>query len=139
MATPQVLTDQARAFLRQPRIATIATVDENGAPHQAAIWFRLEPDDRILVNSLVGRRWPRDLQATARCALAVIDEEDRYRWLAVDAALDGVDASERARDDIVALAKHYGDYSPAGEARFRSQARVSYLLRIEAVHAELGD
>ena len=128
-----------RAFLRAARIAMIATTDESGSPHQAAIWFRLEQDHRILVNSTAGRRWPRELEATGRCSLAIIDEADRYRWLAVDAAVDEVDRSEAAREDIVALSKHYDDFSEAGAAAFRSQPRVSYRLRITSVHAELGE
>lgn len=139
MLDPPTLAADVRAFLRIARIATIATADAAGAPHQAAIWFRLDPDDRVLVNSVAGRRWPRELEASGRCSLAIIDEADRYRWLALDAALDRADRSASAREDIVALSVHYGEASDEGAARFRSQARVSYRLRITAVHAELGD
>ena len=132
------LSDAARAFLREPRVALIATIGPEGAPHQAAIWFRLEADDRILVNSLDGRRWPRELEAAGRCSLAVVDEADRYRWVAVEASVESIDRSEATRDDIVGLAKHFREHSADGEARFRSQARVSYRLRITAVHVELG-
>lgn len=138
MPEPPTLTDAVRGFLRAPRIATIATAGAAGAPHQAAIWYRLEPDDRILVNSVAGRRWPRELEARGSCSLAVIDEADRYRWLALDATLDDVDRSAAAREDIVALSVHYDDFSETGAADFRSQDRVSYRLRITAVHAELG-
>jgi PPOX class probable F420-dependent enzyme len=136
--TLPALPDDVRAFLSVARIAMIATTDAAAAAHQAAIWFRLEPDGRILVNSTAGRRWPRELEATGRCSLAVIDEADRYRWLAVEAEVDAVDRSAAAREDIVALSRHYDDYSDEGAAGFRSQARVSYRLRITAVHAELG-
>ncbi len=139
MPTTSALSADARDFLGRAQIATIATVDAAGAPHQAAIWFRLEPDGRSLVNSVDGRRWPRELETSGRCALSVIDEADRYRWLAVDAGVDEVDRSPAAREDIVALSVHYGDYSDAGAARFRTQARVSFRLRITSVHAELGD
>ncbi|HYL41236.1 MAG TPA: hypothetical protein VET90_08010, partial [Candidatus Binatus sp.] len=107
------------------------------APHQAVIWIRLEPDGRLLVNSVDGRRWPRELEASGRCSLAIVDEANRYRWLAVDAAVDAVDRSAAAREDIVALAVRYDEFSEAGAASFRSQARVSFRLRITAVHAEL--
>ena len=139
MPTTQALSADVRDFLHRPQIATIATADAGGTPHQAAVWFNLEPDDRILVNSVDGRRWPRELEASGRCSLSVIDEADRYRWVAVDATVDGIDRSPAAREDIVALAVRYDDYSDAGAARFRSQARVSYRLRIASVHAELGD
>ena len=131
------LSDDVRAFLRAPRIATLATSNAEGTPHQAAIWYRLEPDDRILVNSRAGRRWPRELEASGRCSLAIIDEADRYRWLAVDASVEEIDGSATAREDIVGLAVHYDDYSDEGAAAFRSQDRISFHLRITAVHAEL--
>src|SRR5204863_1199344 len=51
------LTDRVRAFLRQPLFASIATTDATGAARQAVIWYRLEDDDRILVNSRVSRFW----------------------------------------------------------------------------------
>ncbi len=138
MPSPPPLTDDVRAFLRVARIATIATVDGEGRPHQAAIWYRLEPDDRILVNSTAGRRWPRDLELGGRCSLSIIDEADRYRWLAVEAEVDAIDRSPAAREDIVALSRHYDDYSDAGAAAFRAQERLSFRLRITAVHDELG-
>jgi PPOX class probable F420-dependent enzyme len=133
------LPESVRAFLQAPRIATIATVGPDGEPHQAAIWYRLEPDDRILVNSSAGRRWPRELEATGRCSLSIIDAADEYRWLSLQADLDDVDRSAAAREDIVALSIHYHDYSDAGAATFRAQDRVTYRLRVAAVHAELGE
>jgi PPOX class probable F420-dependent enzyme len=134
------LSERMRAFLRQPNYATLATLGEDGTPHQAVIWFRLEDDDRILVNSRAGRRWPRELQADPRCALAVTARDDPYTWVGLQAEVDEViDDVERARDDIVALSKHYGDHSPEGEARFRSQPRISFKLRIVGAHDHLDD
>ena len=42
------LTDRVRAFLRLPNYATLATIGEDGTPHQAVIWFRLEADGGIV-------------------------------------------------------------------------------------------
>ena len=51
------LSDRVRTFLAAPNYATLATIGEDGTPHQAVIWYRLDPDDRILVNSRSPRRW----------------------------------------------------------------------------------
>ena len=134
------LTDRVLAFLRRPNYATLATLGEDGTPHQAVIWFRFEDDGRILVNSRAGRRWPRELQADARCALAITDRNDPFTWVGVQAEVETVvDDVEAARDDIVALSVHYGEFSDDSAARFRSQPRVSFRLRIVGAHDHLED
>ena len=61
------LPDTIRDFLADLRFATIATVDPDGSPRQAVIWYRLE-DDEIVINSAVGRRWPANLLRDPRIA-----------------------------------------------------------------------
>ena len=39
-----VLTSAQTAFLAGRHFATVATIDEDGAPRQAVVWYRLEPD-----------------------------------------------------------------------------------------------
>ena len=134
------LSDRVRAFLGEPNYATLATVGADGEPHQAVIWFRLEADERILVNSRSPRRWPTDLQRDGRCSLAVTDRNDPFKWVGVQAVVDAViDDVEVAREDIVALSVHYDDFSPEGAARFRSQPRLSFRLRMTGIHDHLDD
>src|SRR5512146_953568 len=64
------IPDRIRAFLAAPHVVTIGTTGADGAPHQAVAWYRLEPDDRILLNSRYPRRWPADLQRDPRVSLA---------------------------------------------------------------------
>jgi len=137
---PAVLSDRVRAFLEQPHFASLATVGEQGAPNQAVIWYRLDPDGRILVNSREGRRWPANLKRDPRANLAVFLSADPNRWVGVTGLVDEVvEDVERARDDIVALAHRYDDASPASVATFRGQDRVSFLIRIVRVHDHLQD
>jgi PPOX class probable F420-dependent enzyme len=134
------LSDRVRTFLAEPNYATLATVGDDGEPHQAVIWFRLEDDGRLLVNSRTGRRWPTELQRDGRCSLAVTDRSDPFRWVGVQALVDSViDDVEVAREDIVALSVHYDDFSPEGAARFRSQPRISFRLRMTGIHDHLDD
>ena len=134
------LSDRIRAFLAKPNYATLATVGADGEPHQAVIWFRLEDDGRILVNSRAGRRWPAELQADARCSLAITDRNDPFTWVGVQAVVEeAVEDVDAAREDIVALSVHYGEFSDASAARFRSQPRISFRLRPVRVHDHLDD
>jgi PPOX class probable F420-dependent enzyme len=135
-----VLSDRVKAFLEQPHFATLGTVGPAGAPNLAVIWYRLQPDGRVLVNSLEGRRWPANLKRDPRASLAVILGADPNRWVGITGHVDEViEDVERARDDIVALAERYGDAEPATVASFRSQQRVSFLIAVEGVHDHLED
>ena len=140
VASPATLTPEIQAFLEEPHFASLATVGESGAPNQAVIWYRLEADGRVLVNSREGRAWPRNLKRDPRCTLAVFWGQDPNRWVGLTCQVeDVVEDVEPARDDIVGLARRYGTWSPDGEAYFRGQERVSFHLRIVRVHDHLGD
>lgn len=140
--SPTVLSDAQRQFLSRRGFASIATVDPDGTPTQAVVWYRLEPDDRILVNSRAGRRWCENLRRDPRVSMALIDRQDGYRWLGLAGHVDEVvEDVDHARADIIALAQRYHPEGPAPEtiATFRRQPRVSFLVRIDAVHDELED
>ena len=137
---PAPLSNDVRAFLEQPHFATLATAGADGAPQQAIIWYRLDPDGRVLVNSREGRRWPADLRRDPRLSLAVFYGADPNRWVGITGLVEEiVDDVERARDDIVALAVRYDDASESSIATFRSQQRVSFLIRIVRIHDHLAD
>ncbi len=137
---PIALKDRVREFLETPHFAVLATAGEDGAPHQAVIWYRLDPDGRILVNSRSGRRWPAELQRDPRCSLAAFDEADPNRWVGLAGLVESVDEDvERARDDIVALAHRYDDATESSVAAFRTQPRITFRIRITAVHEHLAD
>jgi PPOX class probable F420-dependent enzyme len=137
---PAHLSDRVRAFLGGRLYPTLATAGTDGEPHQAVIWYRLEPDDRILVNSRVPRRWPSELRRDGRASLAVTDLVDPFNWVGLQVVVDEViDDVPTARDDIVALAEWYDEADDESVAKFRSQERISFRLRIVAVHDHLEE
>jgi PPOX class probable F420-dependent enzyme len=134
------LPDHVRAFLEQPLYPSLATVGADGTPHQAVIWYRLEPDDRILVNSRIPRRWPTELQRDNRCSVAVTAIDDPFQWVGLQAVVEAViDDVEQARDDIVGLAVRYAEDDEDSVARFRTQPRISFRLRVVKAHDHLDD
>ena len=142
MPTPEpvILSDRVRRFLEEPHFASLATVGPTGAPNQAVVWYRLEPDGRVLINSRDGRRWPANLRRDPRANLAVFWKVDPNRWVGLTGVVDEVvDDVEQARDDIVALAGRYEEGSPATITRFRGEPRVTFLLRVTNVHDHLED
>lgn len=136
------LSPAVRAFLEAPRFASVATSDEDGAPRQVVVWYRLLPDDRILLNGRLPRRWCANLLRDPRVSISVTDAEDGYRWLGLTGvAEEVVEDVGRARDDIVGLAHRYHPEGPdeAMIARFRREPRISYLVRITGTHDHLED
>jgi PPOX class probable F420-dependent enzyme len=136
------LSDAAHHFLEELHVASIATTDPDGAPRQAVAWYHLEPDGRILLNSRTPRRWCTNLMRDRRVALSIVDGTDGYRWLGLTGVVDEVvDDVARSREDIVALAHRYHPEGPSESsiAMFRSQPRVTFLVRITGVHDHLED
>ena len=135
------LTERHRAFLAQPLFASLATTDANGAPRQAVIWYRLEDDGRILVNSRVSRFWPANLQRDGRVSLAVLGT-DGYSWLGLTGRVVDVDDDhDRALADILALADRYHPEgaAPADLASYRAFPRITFRIAIDRVHDHLED
>ena len=65
------LDAEVRAFLERPRrFATLATIDADGMPRQAVVWYRLEPDGSILVNSARGPSLAQQPAARPACLAA---------------------------------------------------------------------
>lgn len=127
-----------RDFLEGPRVVTIGTTGADGEPHQAVAWYRLDPDDRILLNSRYPRRWPADLQRDERISLAVLDAADPIRWVGITGVVETViDDVQQARQDICDLAVRYDDAAPERLAEFRTQPRISFRIRILRVHDHL--
>ena len=136
------LSPAALAFLREPRFASVASIDPDGTPRQAVAWYDVEADGRILINSRTPRRWCLNMLERPNVALSVVDGGDGYRWLGLTGVIDEVVHDvERAREDIVALAHRYHPEGPEPSliAAFRTQPRVTFLVRITGVHDHLED
>jgi len=132
---PIVLSPAVRGFLTDPpRFAVIATSGADGTPHQAVIWYRLD-DDGILINSLVGRRWPNDLQRDGRIALTVADSDiGDERTVTIQGEAVVCATGPRALGDIQALARRYG----TDPRVFDGLERISFRIRPRSVHGEVA-
>lgn len=132
--TAATLSDEVRAFLDAHPHGTIATTGEDGAPHQALVWF-LRRGDTIVVNSARGRRWPTELIRDGRCSFAVVDGPS---WVSLTGVAEEVADAAVGQADIAEMARRYdptgGD---ASIAVFRTQDRVSFVLHPARVHAEI--
>jgi PPOX class probable F420-dependent enzyme len=126
------LSDEVRAFLDDTRFATITTLDPDGSPRSAVVWYSVDGDE-IVVNSAVGRRWPSNLVRDPRIAFAVVDAADGYRWVGLTGSVTVIEDQPTAQADIARMARRYHAHEP-DEAerivreRFERQRRISFRL-----------
>jgi PPOX class probable F420-dependent enzyme len=126
MADASRIPDDVRSFLNALNWASIATINDDGSPHQSMVWYRLD-GDTILVNSRRGRRWPMNLERDGRVSLAVHDHDKPEHWVGLRGRGRLLRTGDAALADIESLARRYGDDA----SRFRGQDRLTFEIRIE--------
>jgi PPOX class probable F420-dependent enzyme len=124
---PTPLSDSVRAFLAEPRFATIATIDDDGAPHQAVVWYLLDGDD-LIINSRRERHWPRNLQRDPAISVAVYEIERPYHWVGLKGRAELLHEGAAAIDDIKTMARRYGK----DPEQYAGQDRLSFRVRAES-------
>ena len=121
-----------------PRFGSLATINPDGVPLQAIVWYTARPDGVIVLNSKVGRQWPTNLLRDPRCSLMVGDE---YEWVSIRGEVEPIDDREAGYEDIAAMARRYHASEPAkletALKRFRTDARISFHLHPRQVTVHL--
>ena len=128
----KTLSEAARAFVDAPRFAVVATVDPDGRPLQAVIWYQLRGDE-IVFNSAAHRRWPANLARDPRAAVMIADE---YRYVELRGAVEIDDDNERGQQVIEMLAHRYEKDAariPAMLAMYRTHHRLTFTLKPDGI------
>ncbi len=71
---PTQLTERQQRFVEKPRIAVLASVRADGAPHTSPVWFRYE-DGAFLVSIDRGSQKHRNVERDPRVELCIDDRE----------------------------------------------------------------
>ena len=82
----------------------------------------------MLINSLVGRRWPENLLRDPRMSVTV---EHGYDYVSMRGEAERLHEGDAAVADILALAARYetGEEYERRARGFRTQARISFVFR----------
>jgi PPOX class probable F420-dependent enzyme len=123
-----------RHFLDRPRFASIATIDPDGAPFTAVVWYALGAST-ITINSAEGRRWPANLRRDPRISLTV---EQGYDYVTVLGRVTIDDDQGRAQRNMAEIAARYitkPDALAARLADFKKQQRIMFEIHPHAVLA----
>ena len=109
---------------------TLATVNPDGTPQATVVWVQ-ERDGKILVNTALGRKKPRNIERNPNVALSWFDPENPYSTISIQGRVAESYTGDQAEADIDSAAKKYIDQD-VYPWRKDGEVRVSYL--IEPVH-----
>ncbi|HEY0444263.1 MAG TPA: pyridoxamine 5'-phosphate oxidase family protein, partial [Candidatus Limnocylindrales bacterium] len=107
MPPEPVIPDAIRTWIDAPRFATIATLNDDGSPHQAVVWYLVD-GDTLLINSRRERRWPQNLERDHRVTFAIHDHERLGHWVGLRGTAQPVRTGDASLVDIAAMARRYG-------------------------------
>jgi PPOX class probable F420-dependent enzyme len=126
-ATKLELPGQISDFLARPLHAVVGTTNPDGSAHQAVVWYMVEEDGSVLVNSAEGRRWPANLERDPRISLVVVEGGD---FVALKGSVTVDEDQDRTHEDINRLARRYeGDDETKLEERrqaFEEHVRITF-------------
>ena len=100
------LSDEAKALLNRPVVASLATVSRDGSPQITPVWIDVDGND-IVFNTAEGRSKAINIRRDPHVALSVFDPEDPYTKVVVVRGEVTEITNEGADDHIDALAKKY--------------------------------
>src|SRR6266571_3276030 len=90
------LSDKAQAYLQELRFAVLATINQDGTPQLTTMWYLLENDGTITMNTKVGRAKERNMRRAPRISVCV---EDGYTYVTLSGKVEMIDDPEIAQRD----------------------------------------
>ena len=94
-------------FLRQTLVGVISTIDKNGRPRTAPIWFHWEKGSAYMFTDRGSLKW-RNIQRNPYVSLCVDWREPPYRSVILDGLVEEVDRPLHELVLMMAL-RYYGD------------------------------
>ena len=133
MSSRVQLSEKARAYLREKRFAVLATLNKDGMPQLTTMWYLLEDDGTILMNTKVGRAKERNMRRDPRISVCV---ENDYTYVTLSGRVEMIDDPEIAQRDIFRLSSRYHGEEKAKrqmENQFSKEQRVTLRLKPEHI------
>jgi PPOX class probable F420-dependent enzyme len=126
------LPEEARKALEGKNFWHLATVNPDGSPQSTTVWVDTR-DGKILVNTALGRKKPRNLEKEPRVALSWHTSTDSgYHSISIQGRVVETYTGDQAEKDIDALAQKYIDQSPY-PWRSPGEQRVTYVIEPTSV------
>jgi len=120
------LDREVRERLEQPNFWHLATVNPDGSPQSTVVWTHTR-DGKILINTELRRKKPRNLEREPRIALSLHDPENPYANTQIQGRIVERITGEQADRDIDTLSEKYIGRTPY-PWRMEGDERVTYLI-----------
>jgi PPOX class probable F420-dependent enzyme len=120
------LNEEVRREFEEPNFWHLATVNPDGSPQSTVVWAHLR-DGKILINTALGRKKPRNIGHEARVAFSLQDRENPYANIAVQGRVVEAITGEQADRDIDMLSEKYTGKTPY-PWRMEGEQRVTFLI-----------
>lgn len=135
------LTPSMREFLSAPHFAVAATIDADGLPHQTVVWYLLDGEDELIINTPEGSMKHKHVLRDPRLSLCV---EEGFRYVTLSGTVSVVEDPGRAM--YGRLGQHYQASTAARPAappatmspktmEMLARERVTLRLKIDKVLA----
>jgi PPOX class probable F420-dependent enzyme len=102
------IPEHIRAFLEQPRLAVLATINADGSPQLTVMWYVLI-EDSVVLNMTRGLVKERNLRRDPRMAICV---EDGPRYVTLNGRAEIIEDSVVQEDDVRRMATRYRGATP---------------------------
>ncbi len=99
-----MIPDEIDAFLREPRIADLATIRPDGSPHVAPVWYHYDGENVMVIASRTAVK-TRNIRHDPRVALSIATEAAPYEYVLVTGTASVSD--DAAPDLLRTMANHY--------------------------------
>jgi hypothetical protein len=125
---PPLNDDDIKGLLAQPLVAKIATVSKKGDLRITPIWFGVEADGSILMNTFEDSGAVRNLRRDAKCSF-MVDSRD---WPYIGVHYWGTATIEGPEDDVEGIGRLFTPYreNSLDAAREYAQALIGWGTRV---------
>lgn len=122
------LPDSVREVLEDKNFWHLATINPDGSPQSTPVWTNVR-DGKILVNTALGRKKPRNIENDPRVALSWhgTTPDGGYRNIQIQGRVVDAIRGDQAEKDIDDLALKYVNQTPY-PWRAPGEQRVTFLI-----------
>jgi len=125
------LEEDVRHEIEKPNFWHLATINPDGSPQSTVVWLHPR-DGKILINTALGRKKPRNLERDPRVALSLHHADNPYANTQIQGRVVERITGEQAERDIDMLSEKYTGRVPY-PWRQEGEQRVTYLIAPERV------
>ena len=127
------IPEDIRAFLEQPRLCVMATLNRDGSPQLTTMWYDLI-DDLVVLNTTRGLVKERNLRRDPRMAICVADGP---RYVTLSGRADIIEDRAVQEAEVVRMATRYNGPRLGAQHwhKIAHQDRLGIHLQVQRVHA----